>query len=48
MRFGFSAKVLADTYATSDAEKRPQGPLSTEGIAGLTLLKTLFVTRQKP
>ena len=46
-RLQFLEKFLANNIALSDAEDNTSSPLNRGGIAGLPLLRTLLVIRQK-
>ena len=46
-RLEFLEKFLANNFALSDAEGNTSGPLNSEGIADLPLLRTLLAIHQK-
>ena len=46
-RLEFLEKFSANNYALSDAEENTSGLLNREGIADLSLLRTLLAIRQK-
>ena len=47
IRLEFLEKFLANNFALSDAEGNTSGPLNSEGIADLPLLRTLLAIHQK-
>ena len=46
-RLQFLEKFSANNFALSDAEDSTSGPMNTEGIADLPLLRILLAIRQK-
>ena len=46
-RLEFLKKFSGNNFAISDAEENTSGPLNSEGIADLPLLRTLLAIRQK-